>query len=92
MTISVRLRSITVIEVMREMGVEPAPDVSTAIGNRVRDEYEALYGVLPPKALRPKTNGGGSHCFAVYPVEMKPTIERVVREHGAEAARQGSLF
>jgi hypothetical protein len=46
----------------------------------------------PPKALRPKTSGSGSHCFAVYPPEMVPLIERIIGEHKAAAARQGSLF
>jgi hypothetical protein len=85
--------SLTVLDVMRDLGVEPEPRISWAIGNRARDEYQALYDSLPPKALRPKTAGrGGSHCFAVYPAEMRPTLERIVREFKTARAAQGNLF
>jgi hypothetical protein len=94
MNASVRLKPhVTVLDVMRDMGVEPSPRVSWAIGTRVRDEYQMLFDALPPKALRPKTSGtGGTHCLAVYGPEMRPTIERIVREHSVAAARQADLF
>jgi hypothetical protein len=83
---------VTVPEVMKALGLEPEPHVSWSIGARVREEYVATMKAPPPKALRPKTSGSGSHCFAVYPPEMVPLIERIVGEHKAAAARQGSLF
>ena len=53
--------------------------------------YERTYGAAPPKALRDKTNAGGTHCFAVYPEEMRPMIVRVIRTMQTETARQGVL-
>jgi len=86
------MAGITVIDVIRDMGLEPSPDLSWSVGARVRDMYEMRRGELPPKELRPKTGAGGTHCFAVYPAEMRPDIERVIRAHTVEAARQMSLF
>jgi hypothetical protein len=84
---------ITVIDVMRAMRVEITPELSWSVGNIVRGIYEARTGTLPVKELRPKTDmSGGTHCFAVYPYDMWNEIERVVRAHVTEAARQLSLF
>jgi hypothetical protein len=74
------------------MGLEPAAPVSWEIGTRVRVTYQERFGQLPQKALREKTGGGGSHCFAVYPISMRGEIERIVREYSVEAAKQGDLF
>ena len=83
---------ITVIDVMRALGVEPEPRVSWAVGAAVANRYFAEVGDLPIKALRPKTGGGGSHCFALYPVSWRPIIEDAVRSAQVEAARQGDIF
>jgi hypothetical protein len=83
---------ITVVDVCRRMGVEPETDLMWSVGNAVRRRYEARYGRLPPKQLRQKTGGGGSHCFAIYPHEWEPVIAEVIRAHGGQKQRQGDLF
>jgi hypothetical protein len=84
---------ITVVQVIRDMGVEVTNELSWSVGNRVRDLFEIRHGFLPQKELREKTDGsGGTHCFAVYPDEMRSEIEAIVRLHRTEAARQFDMF
>ena len=83
---------ITVIDVCRSLNVEPDPSLTWPVGNLVRGLYERRYGALPEKDLRLKTNGGGSHCFAIYPEHMRADIERIIRAHAHERRRQGDLF
>ena len=85
-------RGITIIDVMRELRIEPTPELSWSIGAAVRDYFERLYGRLPEKELRTKTSGGGSHCFAIYPQEMKSKIINIIHLHQLESQRQGELF
>lgn len=81
------------VEVLRGLGVTPAAPLSWDVGAAVRDAYTTVYGAPPMKALRPKTNGTGTHCFATYPDEFRPLAEAVARERLAEAVvdRQGAL-
>jgi hypothetical protein len=84
---------ITVIDVIRSMGVEPTPDLTWSVGSIVRGIYKQRCGELPQKDLRRKTDrSGGTHCFAVYPEAMRADIERVVKSHTVEASRQLDLF
>jgi hypothetical protein len=83
---------ITVIDVIRELNIEPTKELSWSVGNAVRDLYERRHGELPQKALRQKTNEEGSHCFAIYPEEMKEEIMNIILEHDFETKRQGDLF
>ena len=69
---------ITIIDVMRARNVEPTSELTWAVGAEVRDEWERRHGALPDKDLRRKTNGGGTHCFAVYPVTFWPVIEGII--------------
>lgn len=85
-------RGITVIDVMRELRIEPVPELTWAIGAAVRDRYERLHGRLPEKELRTKTSGGGSHCFATYPQDMRTEIANIIRLHQLETQKQGELF
>jgi hypothetical protein len=80
---------VTVIDVMRELRVELTSGLSWTVGARVREIWLAETGTLPDKVLRPKTNDGGTHCFAVYPDSWRPRIARVIGECETEAARQG---
>lgn len=83
---------ITIIQVMRAMGVEPEKRLSWAVGIKVRNLWESITGELPPKDLRRKTNDPkGVHCFAIYPEAMRPHIERIVREFETEALREPEL-
>lgn len=84
---------ITVIDVMREMGVEIHNSLSWSVGHMVRNLWYSINGQLPPKDLRRKTHDPrGVHCFALYPEAMRPHIRRIVEMHQIEEARQGSLF
>jgi hypothetical protein len=86
----------TVIDILRELHVEPLPAVSWAVGSAVRDRYVELHGDAPMKALRAKTNGPGSHCFAIYPwvfrEEALAIVEQVIAEIDAVRLMQPGLF
>jgi hypothetical protein len=83
---------ITVIDVFRDLDLEPIPEDTWAAGNAARDLYEATTGHLPPKALRPKTNESGSHCFAVYPASWREELEEIVKLVARRRASQLRLF
>lgn len=83
---------VTVPEVARRHGLELDNNGMWTAGAIVRRMYELDYGELPPKALRPKSHAGGSHCFAVYPSDWEPRILAVLRDVGAAAAAQPDLF
>ena len=83
---------ITVIDVFKEMRVEPTRDATLAVGIGARQHWVAQYGELPEKRLRTKTYGGGSHCFAMYPEWMREPIKVLIRKYGGERRRQGDLF
>lgn len=85
-------KRITVIDVFHDLDLEPIPEDTWAAGNAARDLYEATTGQLPPKALRPKTNGPGSHCFAVYPESWREELEEIVRLVAKRRANQLRLF
>lgn len=82
---------ITVVDVCRELKIEPLPKLTWPVGARVRDFYEYMYGRPPLKKLRTKTIGKGSHCFAVYPHTMWEHIVHIIRMHQTEEQRQGEL-
>jgi hypothetical protein len=86
------MKRITVRDVANAMRVEPTKQQMWAIGARVRDLYEQRTGREPPKELREKSAGGGTHCFATYPLSWREKIEEVIRAHRAAATRQGNLF
>ena len=87
------MTGITVVDVMREMGVTLDKRATQAVGVTTREAYRGITGRLPPKDLREKTNAlGGSHCFAIYPMSFKPVIVAAVDEWSAHATRQGTLF
>lgn len=83
---------ITVVEVAKALGVEITNDLTWSVGRAVRERWQDLHDALPPKDLRPKTNGEGSHCFAVYPPSWRSTIADLIRAHGARPNPQGTLF
>lgn len=88
--------SVTVIDRIRALGFEPESRLTWIVGDQVRDRWTIDTGALPEKALRRKTSGGGSHCFAVYPERFVPMIDaiiiRVAADFEAESARQPGLF
>lgn len=82
----------SIVELAREMGVELGKEQAWSIGGCVSAQFEADYGHLPMKELRPKTNGPGSHCFAVYPAPYHDRIRSMIRAANAVAVRQGALL
>jgi hypothetical protein len=78
---------ITIIDVCRELGLEPEKNAMWDIGAKVRKLYTDKFGELPPKDLRDKTNGPGQHMFAVYPLSMKREIIDVIADHNLRKAR-----
>lgn len=72
---------ITVVTVIREMGIKPYPELTWSVGALMRDWWLDTTGRLPPKRLRPKTYQRGVHCFAIYPDAMRPVIRQIVRQH-----------
>ena len=83
---------ITVVDVFRELGFEPLPEDTWAVGSAMQKRYAEIVGKQPDKELRTKTGGGGSHCFAIYPSSWRPEIERLVKLFASQRARQGELF
>ena len=86
------MSGITVIEVFRALGSVPSRHQSWAVGSRVAAAFRAEFDREPPKELRQKTKGAGSHCFAVYPSEWRPRIEREALAVLGGDERQGDLF
>lgn len=82
---------ITIIDVCRALRIEPTPNLTWVVGALVRERYREVHRRYPSKQLREKTNGGGSHCFAVYPVAFRSEIERILLAHQTESARQMDL-
>ena len=79
----------TVIDVIRDLGFEPENEFDWAVGQKAQKVYAWRYGRQPRKDLRPKTHRRGVHCFALYPEDFRPTVEKIVRKMAAdfEAAR-----
>lgn len=83
---------ITVPMVLRDLGLEASPGEVTAIGAIVRHMWLMEHGELPRKELMPKTNGGGTHCFATYPESWRPKIVEVIQRFGLAKSDQLELF
>lgn len=84
--------SITIVDVFRELGFEPIPEDTWAVGSAMQKLYTEIVGKQPDKELRTKTCGGGSHCFAVYPSSWRTEIEHLVKVVASNRAKQGNLF
>jgi hypothetical protein len=86
----------TTIDLLRSEGIEITPPLSWTLGTALREAYQRETGELPEKQLRRKTDGTGSHCFAIYPARFRPEALRIVRQivkaTQAEEARQGRLL
>lgn len=86
------MRGITVIDVFREMGVNPEKKKTWAVGQMMQKHYADKHGRQPPKDNRPKTNGHGYHCFAIYPANCRRRIKKYIMQVGAEASKQMKLI
>lgn len=83
---------ITVPQVARLMGVVLDNRTAWAVGSEMASVYLQEFGENPPKDNRPKTNGGGSHCFALYPAKWEGKIRDVIEAHLEQQAKQVDLF
>ena len=72
---------ITVIDVLRSMGIEPSKQLSWKIGIAVVTRFRQINGALPIKDLRTKTSGTGVHCFALYPESFRPEIVSIINDY-----------
>lgn len=67
-------RFITTIQVFASLGIAATNEQTWTVGNRMQRLWVKEHGAQPPKDNRQKTNGPGSHCFALYPPEWRPRI------------------
>ena len=74
---------VTIVEVMRRLGVEITNEKTWALGREARKLHVAQYGVPPRKVLRQKTNGTGSHDFSGYPPEFVGVVEGLIQQSEA---------
>lgn len=84
---------ITVPEMFASLGMRPTARQSWMAGAAARQRWKEIHGDLPDKALRTKTSGKGSHCFAVYQDSWRDTLAKIVRRVSPRAdERQPDLF
>lgn len=83
---------ITVPQVARLMGVVLDNRTAWAVGSEMAHHYQQEFGENPPKDNRPKTHGGGSHCFALYPAKWEKKIRDVIESHLEQQAKQVDMF
>ena len=86
------MRACTVIDRLKHLGVETDKHQRWEIGAAVREKYKTLYGELPEKELRRKTDGLGSHCFAVYPEHFTSIIDSMIGQYKLQQEKQLDLF
>lgn len=82
----------TVIDVFRELNLEPLKQDTWSVGLRVMNLWLSDHGSLPVKDNRRKTNGKGVHCFALYPPHWRDRIREIVASTATERANQMDLF
>jgi hypothetical protein len=86
------MSGITVPQVFAAMGITPDNHQAWSAGARVAAMYVEQFGCQPPKDNRPKTRGGGSHCFAIYPATWERRIRAVITEIVQSERDQLGLF
>lgn len=83
---------ITVPQVCRDMGLETDKNVMWSVGDIMQKRYADKFGHQPNKDNRPKTNGRGSHCFALYPEEWREDIANEIKKFDNFRLKQDDLF
>jgi hypothetical protein len=83
---------ITVPQVCKAIGVEPRKNITWSVGDIMQARYAAEFGHQPMKDNRPKTNGGGSHCFALYPPDWFDLIANEIKKQDYIASNQFDMF
>ena len=74
------------------MGATLSNRQAWSLGTALATEHQHRYGLQPPKELRPKTSGSGSHCFATYPRSWIPLIRKAIIASTSEQQKQPPLF
>ena len=83
---------VTVHDVARAHGVDLNDVTAWAIGALTATAWEWSTGTPPLKDLRTKKNGGGSHCFALYPPAFADRMWLIIRGYRPPDADQLDLF
>ena len=83
---------ITIIQVAKSIGVDLDNTTAWSIGSEMAASYVDAFGQQPPKELRPKTSGHGSHCFAIYPSDWRAKIIDAIKQRQVIAKSQKNLF
>ena len=86
------MQTITVMQVFRSLNIVPEPSVSWSVGAQMATLYKQRHGEQPPKDNRPKTSGGGTHCFAIYPRSWEREIAAAILAHEQARKEQQDLF
>lgn len=90
------MRGITIIEVLRELRIEPDKSLTWALGTAVAAEWRKRTGTQPPIVRQPKTDPNASHpakhAICTYPDDFKPVILEKLSRFQTDAQRQGDLF
>lgn len=83
---------VTVHDVARANGVDLDDETAWSLGARIATAWEWQTGTSPLKDLRTKKNGGGSHCFALYPPAFAERMWLIIRGYRPPDADQLKLF
>ena len=83
---------VTVSDRIKDLGVPASNKFSWEAGSEVRNLWSSETGSLPPKSLRKKSRGGGTHSFAIYPPEWIGVIDKVILRKVDSDERQLRLF
>jgi hypothetical protein len=86
------MNRITIIQVAKSMGLELDNATAWSVGSEMAQKYMEEFAEQPPKELRPKTSGAGSHCFAVYPSTWEGRIKKAITERLEFASKQLDFF
>lgn len=74
------------------MGVDLDDETAWSIGAQIATAWQWQTGTSPLKDLRSKKNGGGTHCFALYPPAFIERMQLIIRGHRPAKADQLNLF
>ena len=83
---------VTVHDVAEQIGVELDDEMAWSVGAKIASAWEWQTGTPPLKDLRSKKNGGGSHCFALYPPAFVDRMRLIIRGYRPPNADQMNLF
>jgi hypothetical protein len=83
---------ITLHDVAGDLGIVLSNTQAWTVGADIRNRYQRVTGLVPPKDNRTKKAGIGSHCFALYPPAWRAEIVAAIRSADPETSPQEDLF